>query len=56
MFAAAAAWVRSIRFARGAGGHAPVPDVSHLAGDAGVRRLVFAHVGRPTIRAFDGTM
>ncbi len=47
---------RPIRFARGAGGHAPVLEVSRLARDAGIRRLVFAHIGRPTIRAFDGTM
>ena len=56
MFAAAAAWVRPIRFARGAGVHAPVLEVSRLARDAGVRRLAFAHIGRPTIRALDGTM
>jgi hypothetical protein len=56
MFAEAAAWVRPIRFARGAGGHAPVLEVSRLARDAGVRRFVFARIGRPTIRAFDGTM
>ena len=56
MFAEAAAWVRPIRFTRGAGGHAPVLEVSRLARDAGVRRLVFAHIGRPTIRALDGTM
>ena len=55
MFAEAAAWVRPIRFARGAGGHAPVLEVSRLARDAGVRRLVFV-IGRPTIRAFDGIM
>ena len=56
MFAEAAAWVRPIRFTRGAGGHAPVLEVSRLARDAGDRRLVFAHIGRPTIRALDGTM
>ena len=53
MFAEAAAWVRPISFARGAGGNAPVLEVSRLARDAGVRRLVFAHIGRPTIRAVD---
>lgn len=51
MFAEAASWARPIRFARAAGGHAPVLEVSRLARDAGVRRLVFAHIGRPTIRA-----
>jgi len=55
MFAAAAVWVRPIRFARGPGGHAPVLEVSRLARDAGVRRLAFV-IGRPTIRAFDGSM
>jgi hypothetical protein len=53
MFAEAAGWARAIRFARGAGGHAPTLEVSRLAHAAGVRRLVFAHIGRPTIRAFD---
>jgi hypothetical protein len=53
MFAEAAAWERPIRFAHGAGGHAPLIEISRLAHDAGVRRLVFAHVGRPTIRALD---
>ncbi len=56
MFAEAAAWARPIRFARGAGVHAPALEVSRLARDAGVRRFVFARIGRPTIRAFDGTM
>lgn len=40
MFAEAAGWSRPIRFAGGAGGHA-------------VKRLVFAHIGRSTIRALD---
>jgi ribonuclease BN (tRNA processing enzyme) len=53
MFAEAAAWARPIRFARGAGGHAPVLEISRFARDAGVQRLVFAHIGRPTIRALD---
>lgn len=56
MFAEAAAWARPIRFARGAGVHAPALEVSRLARDAGVRRFVFARIGRPTIRAFDGSM
>jgi hypothetical protein len=53
MFAEAAAWTRPIRFARGAGGHAPVRGIGERARDAGVRRLVYAHIGRPTIRALD---
>jgi hypothetical protein len=53
MFAEAAGWSRAIRFAHGAGGHAPALEVSRLAHAARVRRLVFAHIGRPTIRAYD---
>lgn len=51
MFAEAASWVQPIRFARGVGGHASVLDVGCRARETGVRRLVFAHIGRPTIRA-----
>lgn len=51
MFAEAAGWESPIRFAGGAGGHAATLDVARRARSAGVRRLVFAHVGRPTIRA-----
>jgi hypothetical protein len=53
MFADAAGWTRAIRFARGVGGHASVRDVADAARGAGVRRLVFAHIGRPSIRAID---
>jgi hypothetical protein len=53
MFAEAAAWNRPIRFPRDAGGHAPVLEVGEQARQAGVRRLVYAHIGRPTIRAID---
>jgi hypothetical protein len=53
MFADAAAWDRPIRFAHGVGGHAPARDVATAAERLGVRRLVFAHLGRPTIRAMD---
>jgi hypothetical protein len=53
MFADAAGWNRPIRFAGGVGGHACVLDVAVTARDAGVRRLVFAHIGRPSIRAID---
>ncbi|HET9756695.1 MAG TPA: MBL fold metallo-hydrolase [Candidatus Limnocylindrales bacterium] len=51
MFAEASGWARPIRFARGTGGHAPVLETDRVAREAGVRRLVFAHIGRPTIRA-----
>ncbi|HET9566610.1 MAG TPA: hypothetical protein VFP27_19370 [Mycobacterium sp.] len=53
MFADAAGWNRPIRFARGVGGHACVRDVAAAPHTAGVRRLVFAHVGRTSIRAID---
>lgn len=53
MFADAAGWNRPIRFAGGVGGHACVRDVAAVARRAGVRRLVFAHIGRPSIRAID---
>jgi hypothetical protein len=51
MFAEGAGWDRPIRFARGVGGHLDVQAVARAARDAGVRRLVFAHLGRPTLRA-----
>jgi hypothetical protein len=51
MFADGSGWNRPIRFAGGVGGHACVLDVAREARAHGVRRLVFAHIGRPTIRA-----
>lgn len=53
MFADAAGWNRPIRFAGDVGGHAAALDVAERARRAGVRRLVLAHIGRPTIRALD---
>ncbi len=53
MFADAAGWRRPIRFAGGVGGHLDVLHVAAAARRLGVRRLVFAHIGRPTIRALD---
>lgn len=53
MFADAAGWDRPIRFAGGVGGHACVIDAAAAARRAGVRRLVLAHIGRPSIRAID---
>lgn len=51
MFAEAASWSRPIRFAGGVGGHMPALTVARRARALGVRRLVFAHIGRPTLRA-----
>lgn len=56
MFAEAASWSRPIRFRGGVGGHAPALEVAQQAQERGVKRLVFAHIGRPTIRAIDAGM
>jgi hypothetical protein len=53
MFADAAGWARPIRFAHGTGGHAAALAVAEQARAQHVRHLVFAHIGRPTIRAID---
>jgi len=53
MFAEAAGWNRPIRFRGGAGGHAPVTQVAAEAARRGIGRLVYAHIGRPTLRAMD---
>jgi hypothetical protein len=53
MFAEASCWDRSIRFVGGVGGHLNVLAIAEAARAQGVRRLVFAHIGRPTIRAID---
>jgi ribonuclease BN (tRNA processing enzyme) len=53
MFAEAAAYHRPIQFAGGVGGHMPVLTVALQAQRAGIHRLVFAHIGRPTLRALD---
>lgn len=53
MYAEAAAWNRPIRFAGGVGGHLDVLTTARAARRAGVRRLVFAHIGRPTLRALE---
>ena len=53
MFAEASGWNRPIRFAGGVGGHLDALSVAREARRRGVRRLVFAHIGRPTIRAMD---
>lgn len=53
MFADAAGWRRPIRFRGGVGGHASVTAIAEEARRRDVRRLVFAHIGRPSIRAQD---
>jgi len=53
MFADAAGWARPIRFSHGAGGHAAALAVAEQARVQHVGHLVFAHIGRPTIRAMD---
>jgi hypothetical protein len=53
MFAEAASWRRPILFRGGVGGHLDVLSVAEEARRRRVRRLVFAHIGRPTIRALD---
>jgi len=53
MFADAAGWNRPIRFARGAGGHMAAPQIAEQAREHRVTRLVFAHIGRPSLRAID---
>jgi Beta-lactamase superfamily domain len=53
LLAEGASWDRPIRFAGGVGGHMCVLDVARAAREHGVRRVVFAHLGRPTLRAID---
>ncbi len=53
MFAEAAGWNRPIRFRGGVGGHLEALAVAEAARRHRVRRLVFAHIGRPTLRAID---
>jgi Beta-lactamase superfamily domain len=53
MFADAAGWNRAIRFAHGTGGHMPTLQVAERAREHRVARLVFAHIGRPSLHALD---
>ncbi len=53
MFAEAAGWNRPIRFRGGVGGHASVAEVAAEAARRGIARVVYAHIGRPSIRAMD---
>ena len=53
LFAEAASWNRPIRFRGGVGGHASLRSVEAEATKHGVGRVVYAHIGRPCIRAID---
>jgi len=53
LFAEAAGWDHPIRFRGGVGGHASVAQVAAEAARRGVRRLVYAHIGRLSLRAMD---
>jgi hypothetical protein len=53
MFAEAAGWKRPIFFRGGVGGHASVNQVARDAIKYKVKRLVFTHIGRPSIKAID---
>jgi hypothetical protein len=53
MFAEAAAWNRPILFRGRVGGHASVEQVASEAQKYVVKRLIYAHIGRPTIKAID---
>ena len=53
LFAEAAGWDRPIRFRGGVGGHLPVVQVAAEARRHDVRRVVYAHLGRPALRAID---
>ncbi|MGW3208170.1 hypothetical protein [Streptomyces sp. NPDC001135] len=53
MFAEASCWDHPIRFRGGVGGHAPVRAVGAEAARHRIGRLVYAHIGRPCLRAMD---
>ena len=53
MFAEGAGWKRPILFRGGVGGHASVEQVARASTKYKVKSLVFAHIGRPTIKAID---
>jgi len=53
MFAEASGWNRPIYFRGGVGGHACVEQISKEARKYKIKRLIFAHIGRPSIRALD---
>jgi hypothetical protein len=53
LFAEASSFSRPVRFAGGVGGHMAALDVAREAARWNVKRLVFAHIGRSSIRARD---
>jgi hypothetical protein len=53
MFAEAAGWNRPILFRGRVGGHASVRQVARDAQEYRIKSLVFAHIGRPTIKALE---
>jgi len=53
MFAEAAGWNRPIYFRGAVGGHCSVEQVARDAMKHKIKKLVFAHIGRPTIKAID---
>jgi hypothetical protein len=53
MFAEAAGWGCPKLFRGGVGGHACVEQIARDALKYKIKRLVFAHIGRPTIKALD---
>ncbi|HTS79598.1 MAG TPA: hypothetical protein VMH40_03275 [Myxococcaceae bacterium] len=53
LFAEGSGWSRRIWFAGRVGGHASIDEVCVAAARERVGRLVFAHLGRPTLAALD---
>lgn len=49
----AAAWEEPIRFAEGVGGHAAALETIKAAQQAGAKRILLTHIGKPTARALD---
>jgi hypothetical protein len=53
LFAEASSYARPVLFRGGVGGHMAALDVARAARRSEVKRLVFAHIGRSSIRARD---
>jgi hypothetical protein len=53
MFAEASSWNRPMLFRGRVGGHASVEEFASDAQKYAVKKLVYAHIGRPTIRSLD---
>lgn len=47
------AWDKSIDFVGGVGGHAPILETWKKAKDAGVKKILFTHIGKPVERNLD---